>query len=92
MTMSLPSLPSPQPWSCAELRRQAALVAAGELPPADARLAQAHLDACAGCRRCVAHERAFLARLHRVRDRGAAPASLRARIAAVLARGGRSDS
>ena len=74
------------PWSCAELRRQAALVAARELPPDDLALAQAHLDACTDCRRAVEHERNFVARLRLVRDGEAAPQALRARLEAARAR------
>ena len=90
--MSLSSPPSSPPVSCAELRAGAAALADDALPVPLAEAMRRHLESCSACRARVEHERAFLARLHRVRDRERAPSALRARIAAALDRRGRPAS
>jgi anti-sigma factor RsiW len=64
----------------------------GELPDAEAAGLQAHVAACEPCRTLVAHDRRFLGVMRRVRGgTDAAPASLRARVQAELARAAQRD-
>ena len=74
--------------ACAEMRLLIQADMDGELTPAEAARVVAHLEGCAGCTEVQARLLALSAALRRDAPYHAAPASLRARIAAMAAAAG----